>query len=163
IVMLVIALSTHSAEMTSALWTVLIAGLPTHGATLRKMALRFAGVVVGGAIALATIAVVTPNFSTVLTYMIVCFVVLLPFAWAAQSSTRVAYAGSQIGTTFILIFAGLSPSLRVTEPLWRTWGVMLGIIMTTVVFIVLWPSYAGDAMLPRLRRLLRLNLELIPG
>jgi len=161
--MLVVALTAHSAEMTAALWTVLVAGLPTHGATLRKMALRLAGVLAGGAIAIAMIVVVTPNFDTILTYMIVCFVVFLPFAWAAQSSSRLAYAGSQMGTTFTLVFAGLSPSLRVTEPLWRTWGVILGIIVTTVVFLILWPAYAGDAMLPRLRRLLRLNLELIPN
>ena len=161
--MLVIALASQSAEMTAALWTVLIAGLPTHGATLRKMTLRLAGVLVGGAIALAMIVVVTPNFETVLTYMIVCFVVLLACAWTAQSSSRFAYAGSQMGTTFVLVFAGLSPSEQVYEPLWRTWGVILGIIVTAVVFILVWPAYAGDAMLPRLKRLLHLNLELIPS
>jgi hypothetical protein len=36
----------------------------------------------------------------------------------------------------------------VTEPLWRTWAVILGIIVATVVFGLLWPAYAGDAILP---------------
>jgi len=31
-----------------------------------------------------------------------------------------------------------------------------------VVFILVWPAYAGDSMLPRLQRLLRLNLRVIP-
>ncbi len=161
-VMVIIALTTQRAELTAALWTVLIAGLPTYGATMRKMMLRFGGVVVGGAIALTTIIVVTPNFDTILTYMIVTFLVLVFLAWAAQSSSRIAYAGSQAGTTFVLVFVGLSPSEQIYEPLWRVWSVILGVIVTATVFLLMWPEYAGDTMLPRLKRLLGLNLRLIP-
>jgi uncharacterized membrane protein YccC len=160
--MLIIALTAQRPELTAALWTVLITGLPTYGATMRKMMLRFGGVTFGGAVALATIIVVTPNFDTILTYMIVTFVVLVFFAWAAQSSSRIAYAGSQAGTTFVLVFAGLAPSEQVYEPLWRVWSVILGVIVTAAVFLLLWPEYAGDTMLPRLKRLLGLNLSLIP-
>jgi uncharacterized membrane protein YccC len=162
-VMLVISLTAQRPEFTAALWTVLITGLPTYGATMRKMMLRFGGVAVGGTVALATIIVVTPNFDTVLSYMIVTFAVLIFFAWAAQSSSRIAYAGSQAGTTFVLVFAGLSPSEQIYGPLWRVWSVVLGVVVTAIVFLLVWPEYAGDTMLPRLKKLLGLNLKLIPA
>jgi hypothetical protein len=161
-VMVVIALTTQRYELTAALWTVLITGLPTYGATMRKMMLRFGGVAVGGTIALGAIIAVTPNFDTVVTYMIVTLVVLVILAWAAQSSSRIAYAGSQAGTTFVLVFAGLSPSEQIYEPLWRIWSVILGVIVTAVVFLIMWPEYAGETMPPRLKKLLGLNLNLIP-
>jgi uncharacterized membrane protein YccC len=161
--MLVIALASRRADMTAALWTVLIAGMPSHGATLRKLALRIAGVLIGGAIAIAAIAVVTPNFDTVPSYMIACFLVLVGCAWAAQSSSRTAYAGSQAGTTFVLVFAGLSPSARIYDPLWRIWAVLLGVGVTGTVFLLLWADYAADSMLPRLRKLLEMDLRLLPS
>ena len=161
--MLVIALTSQRPDMTAALWTVLIAGLPSHGATLRKLALRIAGVLIGGGIAIAAIAVVTPNFDTVLSYMIACFLVLVGCAWAAQTSSRIAYAGSQAGTTFVLVFAGLSPSARIYDPLWRIWAVLLGVGVTGTAFLLLWPDYAADSMLSRLRKLLEIDLRLLPS
>jgi uncharacterized membrane protein YccC len=161
--MLVIALASRRADMTAALWTVLIAGMPSHGATLRKLALRIAGVLIGGAIAIAAIAVVTPNFDTVPSYMIACFLMLVGCAWAAQSSSRTAYAGSQAGTTFVLVFAGLSPSARIYDPLWRIWAVLLGVGVTGTVFLLLWADYAAGSMLPRLRKLLEMDLRLLPS
>jgi multidrug resistance protein MdtO len=108
------------------------------------MLLRLGGVIVGGAVALATIIVVTPNFDTVVSYMIVTFSVLIFFAWEAQSSSRIAYAGSQAGTTFVLVFAGLRPSEQIYEPLWRLWSVILGVIVTSTVFLLMWREYAED-------------------
>jgi uncharacterized membrane protein YccC len=73
------------------------------------------------------------------------------------------YAFRQFGTTFVLVFAGLSPSDNIYAPLWRVWGVMLGMIIVTVVFILFWPEYSSDALLPRLRKMLRAILDLLPG
>ena len=50
-----------------------------------------------------------------------------------STSGRVAYAGKQIGTTFALVFAGLSPALDVYEPLWRIWGILLGTLVVAIV------------------------------
>lgn len=159
----VFGLATHRADLTTILWTVMIAGLPTYGASLRKMLLRFAGAALGGTIALAAIIATSPNFETVLSYMLICFVALLICAYLGQSGGGLAYVGNQAGTTFVLVFVSLSPSVREYEPLWRLWGIFIGIIAITVVFIGLWPEYAGSSLIPRLERMLEIILSLMPA
>ncbi len=159
----VVGLTTQRGDLTVILWTVVIAGLPTYGATYRKMWLRLIGGVIGGAIGLAMIIVITPNFETVLTYMIVCFAALGLAGYAAQSSDRINYAARQAGTSFVLVWAGLSPSEDVYAPLWRVWGMLLGIAIVSLVFLILWPEYAADSQLPRIKKLLRTCLDLMPG
>lgn len=159
----VIGLITQRADLSTILTTIIVTALPTYGASLRKMILRIAGAVIGGAISLLAIIVASPNFESLPAYMGVVFVVLFISAYSGLSSGRVAYAGKQIGVTFLLVYAGLSPSPDVYSPLWRTWGILLGTVVVTVVFFVLWPVYAGDSLLPRLRRVLRDTLALMPG
>jgi uncharacterized membrane protein YccC len=159
----VIGLVTQRADLSTILTTIIVSALPTYGASLRKAILRIVGSVVGGAISLLAIIVATPNFDSVPSYMMVTFVVLLISAYTSLSSGRVAYAGKQLGTTFLLIYADLSPSPDVYSPLWRAWGILLGTIVVAVVFFNLWPAYAGDSLLPRLRRVLRDTLSIAPG
>lgn len=159
----VVGLTTQRGDLTVILWTVVIAGLPTYGATYRKMWLRLIGGVIGGAIGLAMIIFVTLNFETVLTYMIACFVALTAAGYAAQSSDRINYAARQAGTSFVLVFAGLSPSEDIYAPLWRVWGMLLGIAIVALVFLILWPDYATDSLVPRIKKLLRTTIDLMPG
>jgi hypothetical protein len=63
----------------------------------------------------------------------------------------------------VLVFAGLSPSPDVYTALWRIWGILLGTLIVAVVFLILWPAYAGDSLLPRLRKVIRDTLALVPG
>jgi hypothetical protein len=109
------------------------------------------------------IIIVTPNFETLPAYLLAIFIILYISAYSSLSSGRVAYAGKQIGTTFVLVFAGLSPSADIYSPLWRIWGILLGTLVVTIVFFILWPEYAGDSLLPRLRKVLRDALALAPG
>ena len=95
--------------------------------------------------------------------MAVFFVALLPCAYLGLSSGRLAYPGKQAGITFALLFVGLSPSVREYEALWRLWGVLLGVIVVALVFIVLWPEYAGESMVPRMQKMLEMILALAPG
>jgi uncharacterized membrane protein YccC len=159
----VIGVTTQRGDLTTILWTVLITGLPTYGASMRKMILRFVGAALGGVLGLAAIIAVSPNFETIVTYMAVLFVALLPCAYLGLSSGRLAYPGKQAGVTFALLFVGLSPSVREYEALWRLWGVLLGVIVVALVFIVLWPEYAGESMVPRMRKMLEMILALAPG
>lgn len=159
----VVGLTTQRGDLTVILWTIVIAGLPTYGATYRKMWLRLIGGVIGGAIGLAMIIIVTPNFETVLTYMVACFVALGVAGYAAQSSDRINYAARQAGTSFVLVFAGLSPSEDIYAPLWRVWGMLLGIAIVSLVFLILWPEYASDSLVPRIKKLLRTSIDLMPG
>jgi uncharacterized membrane protein YccC len=159
----IIGLSAQRPELSVILTSILITALPNYGAALRKMILRIVGALVGGLISLLMIMVVTPNFETLPAYLLAIFIVLYVSAYSSLSSGRVAYAGKQIGTTFVLVFAGLSPSADVYGPLWRIWGILLGTLIVTVVYISLRPEYAGDSLLPRLRKVIRDTIALAPG
>src|SRR5216684_2918603 len=159
----IIGITAQRPELSTILTTVLITALPTYGAALRKMILRIAGAVIGGAISLLTIIIVTPNFETLPAYLLAVFAIFYVSAYASLTSGRVAYAGKQIGTTFALVFTGLSPSVDIYGPLWRIWGILLGTFVVGIVALVLWPEYAGDSLLPRLRKVIRDTLALAPG
>jgi hypothetical protein len=159
----IIGILTQRADLSVILTTVLISALPTYGAALRKMILRIVGAIIGGAVSLLAIIIVTPNFETLPAYLLALFIVFYVSAYCSLGSGRVAYAGKQIGTTFALVFAGLSPSVDIYEPLWRTWGILLGTFIVAIVAFILWPEYAGDSLLPRLCRVIRDTLALAPG
>jgi hypothetical protein len=67
------------------------------------------------------------------------------------------------GTTFALVFAGLSLALEVYGPLRRIWGILLGTLVVAIITPLMWPEYAGDSLLPRLRKVIRDTLALAPG
>src|SRR5262249_43203657 len=70
---------------------------------------------------------------------------------------------NQLGTTFAIVVAGLSPAVDIYEPLWRIWGILLGCSVVALVFLVLAPEYAADSLLPRLRKAIHVALALTPG
>jgi uncharacterized membrane protein YccC len=127
------------------------------------MILRIVGTVLGGAISLLAIIIVSPNFETLPVYLITLFAVFYVSAYSSLASGRIAYAGKQIGTTFALVFAGLSPSLDIYGPLWRIWAILLGTFVVAAIAFTLWPEYAGDSLLPRLRQVIADTIALAPG
>jgi hypothetical protein len=159
----IVGATSQRPDLSTILTTVLITALPTYGAVQRKMILRIVGALLGGVVSLLTIILVTPNFVTLPAYLIAVFLVFYVSGYSSLSSGRLAYAAKQIGTTFAIVFAGLSPSVDIYEPLWRIWGILLGTLVVAVVFFILWPEYAGDALFPRLRRVLQQTLALVPG
>ena len=158
----VVGVASHRSDLGVIVWTALIAGLPTYGATLRKMILRIVGGVIGGLLALPVMMVVSPNFLSLGSYLAAFFVVLFICAYVSLSSGRLAYAGQQGGLSFVIAYASLSPNANFYEPLWRVWGIFLGLIIVTLVFLLVTPEYAGKAIVPRLRRILHSTLELLP-
>jgi uncharacterized membrane protein YccC len=159
----VVGLVTQRADLSTILTTVLITARPTYGAALRKMTLWMVGAIIGGAVSLLAIIIVTPNFETLPAYLLAVFIVFYASAYSSLTSGHVAYAGKWIGTTFALVFAGLSPTVDIYEPLWRIWGILLGTLVVGFVALLLWPVYAGDSLLPRLRKVIRDTLALAPG
>lgn len=159
---LVVMASNHS-ELDTVSLTVMICALPSYGATLRKMNLRLAGAALGGVLAIAAMQVVSPNAESLGVYVLTLFAGTLMGFYAGLASPRLAYMGKQVGVTFILAFVGLSPAASVYTPLWRIWGVFLGIVIVGLVFLVLTPDYAARSMLARVRRLLQASLELLPS
>ncbi|MFZ0659309.1 MAG: FUSC family protein [Candidatus Binataceae bacterium] len=134
--------------------TVITTATPTYGATLHKMYLRIAGAIIGGAVSLLAIIIVSPNFETLPTYMLVAFAVFYPFAYSSLGNARMSYAGKQMGIIFSLVFVGLRPSVEIYEPLWRIWGILLGDFIVATVFFTLWPEYAGDSLVLRLQKII---------
>ena len=55
----VVGVASHRSDLSVIVWTALIAGLPTYGATLRKMILRIVGGVIGGLLAFPVMMVVS--------------------------------------------------------------------------------------------------------
>jgi Fusaric acid resistance protein-like len=143
--------------------TVITTATPTYGATLHKMYLRVTGAIIGGAVTLLTIIIVSPNFDTLPAYMLASFAVFYVSAYSSLGNARMSFAGKQMGVIFSLAFVGLSPSVNIYEPLWRLWGVLLGDFVVAVVFFTLWPEYAGDSLAPRLRTVIANTLALAPG
>ena len=48
-----------------------------------------------------------------------------------------------------------SPSSDIYRPLWRFWGIVLGVLTTGFVFLFLWPEYASDKLIESLDKLIR--------
>ena len=159
----VVGLISRRPELFTILVTAIIIATPTYGATLHKMYLRISGFVVGGAVSLLAIITISPNFDTLPAYMLAAFAVFYPFTYFSLGNSRISYAGKQMGFIFSLVFIGLSPSVDIYEPLWRIWGVLLGDLVVAIVFFTLWPEYAGDSLVPRLRKVLANLLALAPG
>jgi uncharacterized membrane protein YccC len=157
----VVGVASHRSELGVIVWTTMIAGLRTYGATLRKMILRIVGAVIGGLQALLIIFVVSPNFESLASYLLAFFVVLFLAAYVGLSSGRLAYAGQQAGVSFVVAYAALSPDADFYTPLWRVWGIFLGLIIVTLVFLLLVPEYAWKALAPRVARILHVALELL--
>ncbi len=155
-----VGLITQRADLFIILVTVITTATPTYGATLHKMYLRIIGAIIGGAASLLAIIVVSPNFDTLPVYMLATFAVFYAAAYASVGNARMSFAGKQMGIIFSLVFIGLSPSVNIYEPLWRIWGVLLGDFVVATVFFTLWPEYAGDSLLPRLKRVLANTLAL---
>jgi uncharacterized membrane protein YccC len=63
-----IGLISQRAELSTILVTVLITALPTYGASLHKIILRIIGAIIGGAVSLLAIIIVSPNFETLPAY-----------------------------------------------------------------------------------------------
>ncbi len=158
-----IGLITQRPDLFIILVTVITTATPTYGATLHKMYLRVTGAVVGGAVSLLAIIIVSPNFETLPAYMLTAFAVFFWFAYTSAGNARMSFAGKQMGIIFSLVFVGLSPSVNIYEPLWRIWGLLLGDLVVAAVFFALWPEYAGDSLLPRMQKVLGNTLALTPN
>ena len=159
----IVGITTQRGDLSTILITILITALPTYGAALNKMILRIVGATIGGAISLLAIIIVSPNFDDLGAYLLTTFIVFLISAYCALAAGRFAYVGRQIGVTFAIAVADLAPAIDVYEPLWRIWGILLGTFVVAIVALLLWPEYAADSLLPRLRGVIRDTLALAPG
>jgi uncharacterized membrane protein YccC len=156
---LLVGLTTQRADLQTILWSIAVAGQPNqYGAVVRKTFLRLGGCIVGGLAALGAMILVSQHFDSLPPYMAAIFVVTLFAAYVAQSDEWLNYAGIQAGITFLICYVGMGPSTDVYRPLWRFWGIVLGILTTGFVFLLLWPEYASDKLIDSLAKLMKTSL-----
>ena len=136
--------------------TCVIGAQSSLGASIYKAFLRLAGAVLGGLLGLAMIVAVMPNAEG-LAWM------LLPFAagvwiaaWIAAGSSRISYAGVQVGMALaIAVVDVIGPTVDLVPPRDRVLGIVLGIVVLTLVYEAVWPLRASRAMRPALGSALR--------
>jgi multidrug resistance protein MdtO len=135
------------------LWIVAQPGL---GATLQKTWLRIGGALLATLIALILIVFVQPWTDSLSGLLAMTLPVFALAAWIAAGSERIAYAGIQIGFTFALAFLSwFGPLSNLTELRDRVIGILLGVLVSSLVHLYLWPDSEAPQLKARLAQLYR--------
>jgi multidrug resistance protein MdtO len=115
--------------------------LESTGATLRKGWLRLSGCLAGGALGFTSILFLVPRMETIASLSLLVAVVSALAGWVAAGSPRIAYAGLQMAFAFYLsLFQGFAPGTELDIIRDRLVGIILGIVVTSIVFRYLWPD-----------------------
>jgi len=130
--------------------------LSTLGATTQKGVLRFAGAAAGAVLGIATLAGIFPHLDSVGGFWIVLAGGTCLGGWLAFGSTRIAYAGIQLGFAFYkTILQGFGPVTGLTVPRDRVIGIGVGLAVLGLVEQRLWPRRAGDQLHETIARAMR--------
>ena len=123
--------------------TCIFIALESTEATLYKGMLRFVGCVIGGAFAIFSIIFLIPHMETIASLIVLVAAVTAIAAWVATGSERISYAGLQIAFAFFLsMFQGYAPDTDLDKIRDRIVGILIGLVVTTVIFYYLWPERA---------------------
>jgi multidrug resistance protein MdtO len=137
-------------------YTPLIIALGSTGATIHKGLLRIIGCVIGGGLGLICTIWVIPRFETLGMYLLIVFCLHALAAWVAFGSERISYMGLQIALTFDLgVLSDYGPPTKIDPIRDRFIGIILGIIIISIVFSLLWPEDARSFVRQKLAGCLR--------
>ncbi len=136
--------------------TCYIVALGTAAETIEKLTLRILGCLVGAAAGYAAILLVLPGLTSIGALMAVVFAGALASAWVAAGSARIAYAGFQIAFAFFLcVVQGPSPAFDLSVARDRVIGILVGNLMSFVIFTQVWPVSVSRRVDPGFAVLLR--------
>jgi multidrug resistance protein MdtO len=131
--------------ISTAITTCFFVALGSLGETIHKATLRITGALVGGLAGGLCIVYVMPEMTDIGQLCLLIAVAAALGGWVATGSDLLAYAGMQGAFAFFLtVLQDYGPSTDLTAPRDRVVGILLGNILMTVVFSVLWPSSAVD-------------------
>jgi uncharacterized membrane protein YccC len=117
--------------------------LESTEATLYKGTLRFVGCVIGGALALFSIVFLMPHMETIASLVVLVACASMIAGWIATGSERISYAGFQIAFAFFYsVFQGYAPDTDLDNVRNRVVGILLGLIVSGLVFNYIWPERA---------------------
>lgn len=133
-----------------------IVAQPGLGATMQKTGLRIGGALLATLIALLLIVFVQPWTDSLSGLLAMTLPVFALSAWIAAGSERIAYAGIQIGFTFSLAFLSwFGPLSNLTELRDRVIGILLGVLVSSIIHLYLWPDSEAPQLKTRLAKLYR--------
>lgn len=142
--------------------TCVFISLESTGATFRKGVLRIVGCLIGGSLALFSIVFLVPHMETIASLVLLVAAVSAIAGWVASGTERIAYAGLQIAFAFFVsVFQGYAPDTDLDNVRNRVIGILLGLIVTGLVFHYIWPERAIDRLLDTLRQALRQLAQLL--
>jgi multidrug resistance protein MdtO len=133
--------------MRTSIVTCFFVALGSLGETVHKLVLRLSGALIGGSIAALCIVFVLPHMTDIGQLCLLVAVVSAGAGWVATSSELLSYAGLQIAFAFFLgILQGYAPATDLTVLRDRVAGILLGNIVMTLVFTLLWPESATSKL-----------------
>jgi multidrug resistance protein MdtO len=129
--------------------------LSNTGATIYKSWLRFFGCLAGGLLGYVAIIFFIPHMESITSLVFLIAAASALFGWVSAGSERIAYAGLQAAFAFYLcVFQGLEPGTNLTIIRDRVAGILLGTVVSGLVFRYVWPEYAADDLRRTLGRIL---------
>jgi multidrug resistance protein MdtO len=141
--------------MRTSIVTCFFVALGSLGETVHKLVLRISGALIGGLIAGLCIVFVLPHMTDIGQLCLLIATVSAGAAWVATSSELLAYAGLQIAFAFFLgILQGYAPATDLTVLRDRVAGIVLGNVVITLVFTLLWPESAVSRLQTALNEVL---------
>jgi len=131
--------------ISTSITTCFFVALGSLGETVHKLTLRLVGALTGGLIGGLCIVYVLPEMEDIGQLSLLIAAVSAACAWVATGSERVSYAGMQMAFAFFLgVMQGYGPSTDLTVLRDRVVGILLGNVLMSLVFSVLWPVSAVD-------------------
>jgi multidrug resistance protein MdtO len=143
-------------------YTPLIIALASTGATMHKGLLRIVGCIIGGGLGLICSIWVIPRFETLGIYLLIVFCLHGLAAWVAFGSERISYMGLQIALAFDLgVLKDYGPPKGIDPIRDRFIGIVLGIIIISTVFSLVWPESAQSIAREKLAACVRAIARLL--
>jgi len=145
----------------TAVVTCFFVALGSLGETVHKLTLRISGALIGGLAAGLCIVYLFPHLTDIGQLALVIAAASAASAWVATSSELLSYAGMQMAFAFFLgALQSYGPATEVTVLRDRMVGILLGNLLISISFSVLWPMSAFDRARSAMARALRTLGEL---
>lgn len=145
--------------LSTSLFSVVVAALPSTGASRQRSVLRVTGALVGGGLlGMGSQVFILPLLDSITGFTVLFVTVTGIAAWFLTSSPRLSYFGAQMGLAFYLIqLRGPSPQTNLAFARDNLMGILLGLLMMWLVFEKLGSRPSVQVM----RELLAQNLHLM--
>jgi multidrug resistance protein MdtO len=146
----------------TAVTTCFFVALGSFGETMHKLTLRLGGALIGGLAAGLCIVYLLPHMTDIGQLCLLIAAASAICAWVATSSELLSYAGMQMAFAFFLgVLQGYGPETDLTVLRDRMVGILLGNVIMSIVFSVIWPTSAVDRARAVVAQSLRMLGDLI--